>query len=206
MNKQALIKKYAKKFVLDIKIGPQVLRGVYYAPDGSVAMTNRHYLLHIKNAHQLKTPVILNPRDGQPIEGTYPNVNEILNESGYKDCIRLAPHARIAAKAAAAVAGAIESPMGNAVIIAVENGVAWLRVHEGPITFEAFFGNADRTDVSEHIVLNAQYLLTALQVFEDAEVERVLIHYKGAEKQIKLVADESEDITIIILPIRRPRM
>jgi len=201
MNKQALIKKYAKKFVCTGKYAPNALKGVYYAADGSVVMTNRHYLLRIKGAHQLQTPVILDPKDGQPIEGTYPEIKHVLDAT-YKDVVRLTMKSVTAAKAAAAVAGGIEGAMGNAVSVSIENGVAKLRVHDNLINFEALFGNADRADVAERILLNAQYLYTTLSLFADAGVGQVQLQYKGAEDQIQLT-DESEEITVIILPIRR---
>jgi len=206
MNKQAIIKKYAKKFVSNGKYGPQVLSGVYYAPDGSVVMTNRHYLLRIKNAHQLQTPVILDPTDGQPIEGTYPDTNRVFPDS-FRDQFSI-PHNALGSIIRLVQAAADVASRGDKTYPAVRMTVDEKENLEISFMNESLSLRASLWKAAEASpsvrTINVNYLATALSVFDDTG-SGVVVKLKGPFDPIVLSSDDGE-IDVLILPYHDPTL
>jgi hypothetical protein len=203
MIKQKLIEKYAKKFA---DTQDRITQGVHYAADGSVVMTNRQYLLCIRNAHDLGSPVTLHAKTGLPLQGEYPKVSRIFPTS----FDNMAPikfdelnHVIFRTRCAADVASRIDKKHPT-VMLTATNGAAYLQIRneEHQLEFSAFFGNTQKTEPSKR-TLNAEYLHTALSVFGDAASPAVYVKFRGPLEPIVLT--DEQDIEVLILPYRMPQ-
>lgn len=199
LDKQKLVEKYAKKFAN--KDEKHITRGIYYAPGGDVIVTNRHYLLRIRDAHKLKDPIIMHHKTGMPIEGDYPDTSKlfprssidhiVIKQGSYKDVLT-----RV--RCAADIASRINKKF-PVITLTADNGNAYLSHIGDQIQFSAFFAPTRTTDSSVRR-LNAEYLHTALSVFVDANAVQVWINLNKPYDPILLTDDEHIDV--LIVPVR----
>ncbi|MFX3633736.1 MAG: hypothetical protein ACE3L7_25625 [Candidatus Pristimantibacillus sp.] len=201
MNKQQIIAKYGKKFVSTSETTP-VLMGVHYAAGGTVYATNRHYGIRIRNAHNFEQALTLDAKTGALIEGTYPDMSKIFPGVTSME-IELLPAALESVVKRVAMAVDVVKRIDKKVPLLkldARNGSVNLNIsnQEHGLEFTAFFGN---TDVIESSVrsLNGEYLLTALQLFNDAG-RGVTLMLSGPMSPIVLT--DGGDIDVITLPYR----
>ena len=55
-----------------------ILKGVYHAEDGSAVVTDSHRLYLARNVQERKDNSVINPKTGETIDGTYPNIERVL--------------------------------------------------------------------------------------------------------------------------------
>lgn len=201
MTKQQLIAKYGKKFAAATAT-EGVLQGVHYASDGSAFVTNRHYALRVRGAHNYPQALTLHAKDGSPLDGEYPqNYNKVFPQR-YDDAILLRmgvelDAALLAAQTAAAVAE-LRDKKHPVCKLEVTCGVASLVIARELITLRAFLGNVADAKSKSVRSFNATYLLTALQVFKDYEHD-VQIQLGRPLDPILLTGG---DVDVVIMPIR----
>lgn len=203
MNKQEIIAKYGKVFA-STDSSQTILQGVQYTPDGVVNICDRHRLLSIKEAHTFAQPLILHAKTGTPIEGNYPETGRLFSDS-YENEIPITQmeleHVVLYASCAKDVALRLDKKVPIVILTAV-NGMTYLQISntDKQLEFSAFFGNAQKLEPSKRS-LNADYFLTALSVFKDANSK--LIHVKlGAPLSPIVIEDEEQGIRALILPYR----
>lgn len=201
MNKQQLIKKYAKKFASHSDKHP-LFQGIYYANDCSVVITNRDYAIRIQRAHEYPVNTLLHHKTGEPIKGEYPDVSRVFPDTFEDEIIftsKELPDVLKRAKCAAEVASLIFK--GSPVVrLEGENGQVQLRFEHNDIQFTSLFGFSKWSKL-QPVGLNAEYLHTALSVFHDVGADKVWI--KFGRKLTPILLTDHRDIDIIILPYRR---
>lgn len=179
-----------------------VLQGVHYAADGSAVVTNRHYMLRIQGAHSFKEPITLHAKTGQPLDGAYPNFERVFPVV-FEHTILLSAGAEVnaalrSAKVMAAASFAIDKKHPIVKMFA-QHGTAHLWIKDNDFDLKAFFGNTGTLKPIDMRSLNANYLLTALQVFEAAGTD-VTIKLRSPWEPV--VLSNELGIDVLILPYR----
>lgn len=197
MNKQEVLAKYGKKFAAPPKIGG-VLEGVHYTTDGIAYVTNRYVALIISGIHPLEQAITLHPKTEEPIEGTYPDVSQLIPTTFSQEIKISAEIKNILVRVAAAdgVAASINKKNPVAVIEA-NNGIASLQVNSQKhvIQFSTTLGS---TEESFQIGVNTEHLSLAFSVFDGVEAERVYVKFSSGRGPI--VITNGEDIEVLLLP------
>lgn len=202
MDKQQLIAKYGKKFA-SLDKSESVLKGVHYAAGGIVFVTNRHYGLRIRNAHQFEQSLTLDAKSATPIEGVYPPFERLIptqcsNRIHFDARLLDSLVKRVAC--AEAIASTINKNIPLVKLKGVNDTVDLSTEHEElKLSFKSHFGNTESKDGNLSISLNAKYLLTALQLFRDSNKD-IQIKLNGSMNPI--VISDGIDIDVIILPYR----
>lgn len=203
MDKKQLIAKYGKKFAATEKEAAPVLKGVHYAANGSIFVTNRLYGLRIKHAHGFPQAITIDAKTGAAIEGEYPQNFEKVFPTNHKDTIHLkaGPELNTAVNSALAIGGAasIYDKKLPIISILVEKSVASLSFQNDSCRASGFLGNVLPAETFNTWSLNADYLLTALQLFKDVD-RRVSILLNRPMDPILLT--DGEDIDVVIMPYR----
>lgn len=208
--KQQIIAKFAKKFAYKAPKTDKnnILEGVNYATDGSVFITNRHYGLRIKNAHKLESPVTIHATKGVPIEGVYPDISRLFPESfDIEICLSSVSLATSYAKYVSEVASKIDRkhPIASICVIEEEGSlVLSAQTDDKLVKCEAILSY---TDIPPALFgrrcLNANYMLTALEVFTEFNAKQVFL--KTNENVVApIIISDNADIDVIILPYRNP--
>jgi hypothetical protein len=204
-NKLQLIQKYAKKFAINPKAKQPIFEGVHYAANGTAYVTNRQYMLRIRNSHAFDKPTTIHAVTGVPIEGNWPDVDRVF-PSNFENEITIDRTALdnlvLRVRCMADVTSRLDKKR-PVVILTIDNGVAYLRIRneDYQIEAQAFFGNASKFEPSKR-ALNAEYLYTALSLFKDANADQVLVKLRDPLDPILLT--DGQDIDVLILPYRVP--
>lgn len=203
MIKSQILAKFGQKFATGKEEKNGVLQGIHYASDGSAVVTNRHYLLRIHDAHKFEQPVTLHAKTGQPLEGAYPDTSRIFPPT-FTDEITIheaaMQNALLGAQCAAAAAVKLNKKAPTAQLV-VDDGSAYIDVVQEtpfPINLSTRISE-DAPRKNSKRSLNAEYLATALAVFEAAGVG-VKIKLNGQNYPIVLTNDAG--IEVLILPYR----
>lgn len=209
-KKLEIITKHGRKFTTKPNGSSPVLEGVHYAADGSVIATDRHKLLRIGGAHGFTEPFTSHAVTGGRLDGQYPDTSKIIprefessmtllnvgNRSDLKDMI-----ARV--KLAVDISKIAGDSAKMATISKKEDGTILLAVDNSKLSLKYSVAlTADTTGGDVDVSFNAEYMLTALNVFKDAGSGRVTIGLTGAITPIVL-RDEDNEIEVVVLPYRR---
>ncbi|QMV44451.1 beta clamp domain-containing protein [Cohnella cholangitidis] len=201
MNKQQIIAKYAKLFATKEGGGTPILEGIHYGADGTAVVTDRHRLLRIRGAHSFPQPVTMHAKRGTPIEGTYPDTTKIVPTT-FESEVTLGRGTEMetalkSAKTIAAAANTIDKKIPVAKLFG-QNGTAHLYIKSDSFDFKAFFGNTPNLKPIDMRSFNANYFVTALEVFADAGIDvTIKLH-----KPLHPIVLSGGDIDVLILPYR----
>lgn len=204
MFKEIILNNHIKKFVGLGGLTP-VLAGIFYAADGCVYATNRHYAIRVRDAHKLSSPVILHAKTGAPIEGQYPDVEKVFNDVQYAGEFSYTEpkefnQALFAAECALAVALKIDKRVPLIRLAYLDGRIhLFAKDEENTVSFRGFFGTYDKEDFPL-ITLNANYLANAMTVFSEIPFEVVKVRFSSPHNPI-LITDEA-NVDVIILPVR----
>lgn len=196
--------KHAQKVKKTASAGRPILKGVYHAPDGSLAVTDSHRLYFAKNAHSNTESSVVEPKTGAVIEGNYPDVTKLLPDSrDAKYFVRL--DVKQAVDAFAVLIKSAQVPDrkaiptvnatvgdGRTLIFDVEN-IAMKSQYTAPLVVD---GQGDK------MTFNAQYFADALALFKDAGAAEVTMRYYGSTRPFTLTAGADDELLALILPIR----
>lgn len=199
MDKRKILAKYAKKFAC-LGVNREILGGIHYAADGSAVVTNREYLLRIRDVHNLPQPTTIHVTVGTPLEGKYPDTSKVFPTS-FAGEMRLGVPVDVTTRLSCAAAAAttldkktpllrLEEKNGSVHAVAADR--------DRLVECKAFLGNTVQAAVTTR-TLNANYLLTALQVFKDAGGACIVRWNKPLEP---IVLTDDEHIDVLILPYR----
>ncbi|MGF9711670.1 hypothetical protein [Paenibacillus naphthalenovorans] len=202
-KKLELITKHGRKFAAKNGSATPVLEGAHYGADGSIVTTDCHKLLRIGGAHNFTEPFTSHAVTGAPISGDYPDTSKFIPMElptqitlyDIKDAI-----ARV--KLAVDIAKAIGDKL-SIVTLTTESLAAKLSINndDNAMYYTAALPG-DLYGEGKTVLLNAAYLLDALNVFKDAGSARVIIGLIGPLSPIVL-RDEENEIDAIVLPYRR---
>ncbi|MGF7045734.1 DNA polymerase III sliding clamp (beta) subunit (PCNA family) [Paenibacillus sp. DS2015] len=207
-KKLEVITKHGRKFSAKNGGGSPILEGIHYAADGSIVATDRHRMLRIKDAHNYTTPFTSHAVTGVPIDGVFPDTSRIIPDNLPTQITLITDYKRDDIKAAIArVKLAVEASKvaGDKSYITklayVDSSVTLSVNNEEQSVTLACNINADVSGPDETVSFNAEYMLSALNVFKDAGSQRVIIGLTGAMSPIVL-RDEENGIDVVVLPYR----
>jgi DNA polymerase III sliding clamp (beta) subunit (PCNA family) len=201
MNNQDVLAKYGKKFAGTDSARP-ILEGIHYATDGTAFVTNAHYGLQIRNAHNFNTPMTLNAKTGSPIEGVYPDLSRVFPDRydntitiGAKDLKDLLLRVRCAADVASRINKKVP-----VITLDAHNETVFIKIinSDKGLDFSAYLGTTLKNDTSKRS-LNAEYLYTALSLFSDTNTDMIV---KLGVPLSPIVLTDGNDIDVVILPYR----
>jgi len=208
-KKLELITKHGRKFASKSETTP-VLQGIRYQAEGSVVVTDRYRLLRIGGAHSFTEDFTSHAVTGAPIDGQYPDTSRIIpmelpsqitliNDGFKRDDLKAA----IAAVKLSVEAAKVSGDKSYITTLNYEGSSVNLSVTSEHPSLSLTVGiAADTSGKDATVTFNAEYLLTALNVFKDAGSGRVIIGITGASSPIVL-RDEVNEIDIVVLPFRR---
>lgn len=202
LTKQQILSKFGAKFATMSGTTP-ILQGVHYAADGSAVVTNRHYMLRIRDVHKFDQPLTLHAKTGQPLDGVYPDTSKILPQrfnSEFTILEQAVPDALRAAQCIAAVATKLKGKNAPVAKLDIEGRAAYLRVyHDTPRTIMEMQISDEAPKENSQRSLNAEYLATALAVFDAAGVS---VTVRLLEPLHPIVLSSDIGIDVLILPVR----
>lgn len=187
------------------KSADTVLKGVYYAADGSVVVTDRHRLLRIADAHNFAEPFVADAKTGVTIDGNFPDTSRIIpNEDGSTQIIvkgsQIKPLAARIKLAVDAVKLAGEST--KIVTLKVSDECFELLAQYREIGVDLRLLNEGQTFGESLLVsCNVEYLLDAVNVFVDAGSPELAVNFYGKTRPIVL-KDGANGIEAVVLPYR----
>ncbi|NTZ20908.1 hypothetical protein EXW96_26335 [Paenibacillus sp. JMULE4] len=201
LTKSQILSKFGPKFAAAGKTAG-ILQGIHYATGGHAVVTNRHYMLVIHDAHKFEQPLTIHAKTGQPLEGVYPDTSKIIPSSFNGEITILQEEMSKALLAAQLVAGVASKLDKEAPIAQIEilNGHAYLNViRDMPLIDMSIRISEAAPRENSQRSLNAEYLATALSVF-DAAGTGVEIKLRGPLEPIVLT--NYNGIDVLILPYR----
>lgn len=188
-----VVKKHAKNFVLIGDDRHKVLEGIFYKNDGSIYITNKHILLHVKNVHDYKDSIILHYSTNKPIKGNYPKVDQLFNWNFKHEITlnlkKIAPY--------------LET-------LKVSNLIGDIGILKDDLVFEvtgqmgeSYILTLDgKSDGFSPVLLQSMYLYYCLKFFNDLNVDSVRVELSGSYTPL-LFSNFDKSVQILISPVRR---
>lgn len=197
--------KHAQKVTKTAPASHAILKGVYHAPDGSLAVTDSHRLYFAKNAHSNAEPQTIEPKTGAVIDGNYPEVSRLIPESSSaKYTVRLDVKQAIDAfKALLAVNKLDTNAMYPMTTVGITDDCTVVFVAENHV-LSARYEPAAADGEGEEITFNTQYFADALALFKDVGIPEITMRCYGAVRPFTLTAAGGDDeLLALLLPIRK---
>ncbi|MFB0845742.1 hypothetical protein [Paenibacillus oleatilyticus] len=204
LTKPEILAKFGKLYASDSARKP-ILGGIHYATDGTAVVTNSYHMLRIHGGHSFQQPITLHAKTGQPIEGTYPDASRIF-PSSFNDEITVPqsamPDALFAAQCAATLASKINKK--NPIVrLELQNRSAFLKICNEQKVLNLSVRLAEEAPNRNSVrTLNAEYLVTALAVFNAAGTG---VEIKMRDPVEPIVFTNDNGIDVMIVPYRVPQ-
>ena len=196
--------KHAQKVSKTASASRPILKGVYHAPDGSLAVTDSHRLYFAKNAHSNAEPQTIEPKTGAVIDGVYPEVSRLIPESSSaKYTVRLDVKQAIDAfKALLAVNKLDTNATHPMTTVGITGDCTVAFVAENHV-LSARYEPAAADGEGEEFTFNTQYFADALALFKDAGATEVTMRYYGSLRPFTLTAGGDDELLALLLPNRK---
>ena len=199
----SVIMKHAPKITKTVSESRLALKGAFHDTDGSITVTNSHYLWRVENAHAYPSPIIIDPVTMAQIEGNYPATKRLIpafSEAKAVGEIALDKRTRDIIKALRE-AGRFETDgtkKKENVILKIHDGV-FTTMPKALIQAKAELMKFDNPGVKLYI--NATYLLNTLEWLADELGERATVPfcYYGEMRPVLIGLDRAK---AIIMPVR----
>lgn len=197
--------KHAQKVTKTASASRPILKGVYHAPDGSLAVTDSHRLYFAKNAHSNAEPQTIDPKTGAVIDGNYPEVSRLIPESSSaKYTVRLDVKQAIDAfKALLAVNKLDTDAMYPMTTVGITDDGTVAFVAENHVLSARYEPAAAADGEGEEMTFNTRYFADALALFKDVGATEVTMRYYGSLRPFTLTAGEDDELLALLLPIRK---
>lgn len=201
-SKLNLVLKHGKKFALRRQSRP-VLRGIHYASDGTVYVTNSYCALRVKNAHGYSESQTIDAWTGGTIVDEFPNL-ERLFPTTFDSSFQLSTYDAIQDTAqrikwAHVITKALKTE-NRRVSLEYDDGSAYLTLDDDTVHLKSLL-LANIEVAPFKIGLNAEYLYHTLKLFEDAGTRQFQIKLAGNERSPVTFEDVRNEIAVIILPV-----
>jgi DNA polymerase III sliding clamp (beta) subunit (PCNA family) len=194
--------KHAEKITKSASDSRPILKGVYHANDGSLAVTDAHRLYFAKNSQERKDGSVVNPKTGVIIDGTYPDISRIIpeeNDAQFNTLINV----KEAVKALKALnsCGKVRSKKVIAKMSFEEKGVVFLvNTEVVNAEYRTFNGDLTKSDTDKEVTFDLLYLIDALELFKDAGYEEVTLYSFGRLRPF--IIKPNNEVLALILPVR----
>jgi len=189
--------KHAEKITKKAPSHRPILMGVMHGKDNSLTITDSHRIYHINNMSHGLENLVINPKTGDHIDGTYPETTRLIPEDDGKLTIKInVSQALEALKSMKIIVKA--NGKSDAVRFITENGTLLISAGDDQTDMEMKYvlGNL-HDDIS--MLVNSKYLYEGLDFLKDVGYEEVIFNFYGNERPFTLV---NSDTTVLILPIR----
>lgn len=190
---------HAKKLTRKAPKDRTILKDVHHKEDGSLAVTDTHRLYVMKNGHEKKEEVIIDPIKNSEVEGNYPDIEKffpltttILNEKiDVEEWIKITELFKLTKRL-----------RGNedSIMILTENKLKDKSVNPEEVVNLIYDLEGTLPEVDFRLASNAEYWNDALRMFKASRIQEVVL--KIYDPKIPFVL-ESEDgkIKALILPV-----
>lgn len=202
--------KHAEKVTKNVSASRPVLQGVLHKETCELIVTDSHRLYVATNSYSGETKLI-EPKTGANIDGTYPEVSRLIpDESNAKLTFEIsnAPGVLKALKALQQVAmipkANGEKPLKKTEATFLFNNddeTVYIGATEGiAATYRIDYSIINKSDDIADLTLNAEYIVQAIEMFNDVGFHDVTFRFYGNMRPITL---SKGDLTALILPIRK---
>lgn len=196
--------KHAQKVTKSAPASRPVLKGVYHASDGSLAVTDSRRLYFAKNAHRNSISQTIDPKSGVVINDNYPDVTKLLPEpSDAKYVVQLDVKELFDACKVLMAVNKFEKdgkyPTTTAEINDTDNLIftATNNICTAKYTaLNVINGTGDK------MTFNTQYFADAVALFKDVGVDVLTMRYYGSVLPFTLTAGKDDELLALLLPIR----
>lgn len=196
--------KHAQKVAKTAPASRAILKGVYHAPDGSIAVTDSHRLYFAKNAHINAEPQTIEPKTGAVIDGKYPDVSRLIPDPrDAKYSVRLDVKQSVDAFKALLATNKLGEDAKHpqtGVELSDDRAVTFIAENNVIKTEYVLPTRADR--YGDKMTFNTQYFADALALFKDVGATEITMRYYGSMRPFTLTAGEDDELLALILPIR----
>ena len=198
--------KHAEKITKAASKDRPVLKGVFHADDGSLAVTDSRRLYFAKNAHTNESNVVIDPKTGAIIDGNYPDIKRhIPDPDDAKYTVKLDVKEAVEAFNALLKSNHVRDKKyditadafiskANKIVFKVDNGIMHTQYKPNAVI-----------DGQNDIItsFNTKYFAEALAMFKGVGVEEVILRNYGSLSPFTLSVGRYDDLLALILPIRR---
>lgn len=195
--------KHAQKVTKTAPASRTILKGVYHAPDGSLAVTDSHRLYVAKNSHSIGEQII-EPKTGATIEGNYPDTSRLLPDPrDAKYTARLNVAEAVDAFKALLAANKLDKTAKYPTTIARIIGGAEVEFYaKNAVVTCHYFVSAFEGEKDDDMAFNTQYFAEALALFKDVGIPEITMRCYGAMRPFTLTVGRDEELLALLLPIK----
>lgn len=203
--------KHAESVCKNASAARPVLNGVFHAPDGSLVVTDSHRLYRAKNAHSVEDGAVIQPKTGEHIEGSYPQIDRLIPEGGEKGTVIIEDIKQTIDGLKALLAAGLISATGekktpkNKVHVDLyldDEGKVFLATNTTVFKGEFFLNFSGELEKEYRMKFRAEYLLQALNLFKDAGAPAVSLKVYGPNRPFVLTPPNNDNLLALILPVR----
>lgn len=196
--------KHAQKVIKTAPASHAILKGVYHAPDGSLAVTDSHRLYFAKKAHSNAKPLTIEPKTGAVIDGNYPDISRLLPDPrDAKYTARLNVAEAVGAFKALLAANKLDKTAKYPTTIARIFGGAEVEFYaKNAVVTCQYWVPAFEGEQDDDMTFNTQYFADALAMFKDVGIPEITMRCYGAMRPFTLTAGRDEELLALILPIK----
>lgn len=197
--------KHATKVTRSVSDARPILRGVYHrADDGALIVTDSYRLYVAYHAYAGGEDRVIDPVTGAELEGVYPDTSKLIPQEP-KATFKLT-HIGMLTKIAKAMAELARYPvvLSNDEVERKSDALFDIRSVAGSICLSTHFGHvsantaiANTTGTKINLVINAGYIVDALQLFHDVGYNVANVEYNGDTHPIVL---RGSDLLVLIMP------
>ncbi|WEY79755.1 hypothetical protein P5667_11530 [Bacillus velezensis] len=195
--------KHAEKVTKSAPDWRPVLKGVYHSEDGNLIVTDMHRLYFAKSAVPGKYPMVLDPKTGDQVDGTYPNIDHLIPDINNASAeITFETKELLSGMNALLKCNQVDKNKqayvelnmngGNIPTIFVENSLMSSRFKSG-----YSYGNED-----VHLVFGTQYIIDALNLFKTCKIDKIKLRHYGSFRPFTITPDNSTNLLTLISPIK----
>ncbi|MEK4970674.1 hypothetical protein MKX29_24020 [Cytobacillus sp. FSL R7-0696] len=191
--------KHAEKVAKAASSSRPVLKGIYHAENGDAIVTDSHRLYVANNCQSAQDTSIINPKTGEKIDGSYPDVYRLLpvNDPVYT----LSIDVNEALKAAKAFKALLQFPEKTInTTVTISDNKALLAVNTPVVSATYTLGEVDVSNEVPIIMFSILYFIEALDMFKDLGVSTITLNNYGQNRPFTLT--NNHDLLALIMPIR----
>lgn len=195
--------KHAEKVTKNACKSRPILKGIHHDDKGTLSVTDSFRLYQARNVNAPRN-VVLDGVTGEEIEGKFPDVERLLPDPEEGELLYDYDTKRLLATLKAMQhAGRVDGTKRDAIYLDLDGNTIRLGVDEGtPITFEYKLHSDDPTN-ERRMRFSLMLFLEAVEMFADMGIEELEIRYYGANRPFTIEPVRSDDLTALIVPIRR---
>lgn len=196
------IMKHAQKITKTVSDSRPALKGAFHDTDGSITVTNSHYLWRVENAHAYPEPIVIDPITMARIEETYPRTKSLFPDPENATAVWeiILDKYTLGLLKSVKEAGRYRDDRtmekkDNVLFRIVGNTLSLCKNAVADIKLPFGFNNPDAK-----VLVNAAYLINTLEWMADELGERAVVNMYYYETLKPLLVEQGR-VKAIILPV-----